>query len=307
MAMSTARLIFVTGKGGVGKTTVAAALGQHAASNGRRTLIVETTADGRLENLFPDSRRAGQRSHFAENLDGVRVEPRELVEDYFSGLLRFSFLSNRLLSSGTFNALTAAAPGITEFLLLEKILGWIQPGGVTRRRRYDTIIVDGPATGHAVKLLRTPRNLIAMVAGGPLGSTAKRLLTVLSDPAQTSVVVVSLAEEMSVRETVEVHGQLIGDLGLHVARPIVNRVFPRRFTRAEVAEIENDPTLAESPLSVAANFAVRCRRQAERHVAYLRRHLGVNPVLLPELFRPQIEAADLRAVGRTLGRIVAIG
>lgn len=305
--MSTARLIFVTGKGGVGKTTVAAALGQHAAQTGRRTLIVETAADGRLENLFPDSRRAGARSHLAPKLDGVRLDARELVEEYFSGLLRFSFLSKRLLASNTFNALTAAAPGITEFLLLEKILGWIQPGSVTKRRRYDTVIVDGPATGHAVKLLRTPRNLAAMVSAGPLGSAATRLVALLGDPAQTSIVVVSLPEEMSVRETVEIYGQLSGELGLHVARPVVNRVYPRRFTGADMTRIESDPDLATSPLGVAAAFAVRCRRQAERHVAYLRRHLGVSPVLLQQVFQPRIEAADLRVFGRSLGRIVSVG
>lgn len=304
--MTLSRLIFVTGKGGVGKTTVAAALGLLAMEAGRRTLIVETAADGRLENLFPGSRRAGPRCHLAAGLEGVRLDARELVEEYFSRVLRFSFLSRRLLASSTFNALTAAAPGITEFLLLEKILGWVQPAGIGRRRRYDTVIVDGPATGHAVKLLRTPRNVSSMVSGGPLGSAAIRLGALLGDPAQTSVVIVSLPEEMSVRETVEAYEQLKGELGLHVARPIVNRVFPRRFTGADMVEVDSAGALVSSPLRAAAAFAVRCRRQAERHVSYLRRHLGVNPILLQQLFRPQIDARDLRAFGRSLGRAVAV-
>lgn len=302
--MSDSRLIFVTGKGGVGKTTITAALGQQAAELGRRTLIVETAADGRLEHLFPNRRRAGARHHLAPRLDSVRLDARELVEEYFSGMLRFSFLSKRLFASNTFNTLTAAAPGITEFLLLEKILGWVEARGMARRGRYDLVIVDGPASGHALKLLRTPRNLAAMVRSGPLGNTATQLLSLFSDPARTSVVVVSLPEEMSVRETVETYVALEEDLGLHVTRPVVNRVFPKRFTRADIERIDADPAVRDSPFAMAARFAAQCRREADRHVSYLRRHVGVNPVLLRQLFRPEIEAADLRVFGRTLGRLV---
>src|SRR5262250_2143509 len=174
--MSGPRVIFVTGKGGVGKTTVAAALGCHAAGYGHRTLIIETAADGRLTDLFGHRALAAAPQRLGANLHAVRVDARELVEQYFSRLLRFQWLSARLLSSNAFNALTAAAPGITEFLLLEKILSWVEPVFTTRRRAYDVIIVDGPATGHALKLLRTPRTLAAMVPGGPLGRTARRVL-----------------------------------------------------------------------------------------------------------------------------------
>lgn len=300
--MSESRLIFVTGKGGVGKTTIAAALGQQAAAGGHRTLIVETAADGRLENLFPNQRRAAARHHLTMRLDSIRLDPRELVEDYFSDLLRFSFLSKRLLASDTFNALTAATPGMTEFLLLEKILGWVEPQGSARRDRYDLVIVDGPATGHAIKLLRTPRNLAAIVRSGPLGHSATRLLSLFADPGRTSVVIVSLPEEMSVRETVETCVTLEEDLGLHVARPVVNRVYPRRFGRAELKQI--DAMLGDDPLAVAARFAAQCRRQAERHIGYLRRHLGVSPVLLRQLFQAKIGATDLASFGRSLDRAV---
>lgn len=304
LPMQAARLLFVTGKGGAGKTTVAAALGQRAAELGHRTLIIETASDGRLAHLFGHRKLGAAPQRLCAGLDAVRVETRELVEQYFSRLLRFSFLSERLLSSRTFNALTAAAPGVTEFLLLEKILGWVEPGFAVRRRGYEVVIVDGPATGHALKLLRTPRTLATMIPGGPLGKTARRLLALLADHQRTQVLLVSLPEEMAVRETIETQQALEGDLALHVARPVINRVFPRYFTGADVGQIERNGDGAAGVVQAAARFAIACRREAERHVAHLRRALGVSPILLRQLFAADVGAADLQPFGRALARIL---
>ena len=304
--MDTARLVFVTGKGGVGKTTVAAALAQHAADLGQRTLVIETASDGSLAQLFGHRRLSTVPQRLHAGVDGVHVDARQLVEEYFSRLLRFRWLADRLLSSTTFNALTAAAPGVTEFLLLEKMLGWLEPGFVSRRRGYDMIIVDGPATGHAVKLLATPRRIAAMVPGGPLGKTARRLLAVLGDHHRTQVLLVSLPEEMSVRETIETQHALAVDLALHVTRPVINRVFPRHFSSADAERIEHDTSLPEGPVRAAARFTIACRREAERNIAQMRRALGVSPVLLRQLFATEVHADDLRPFGRTLGRVVAV-
>lgn len=296
----------ITGKGGVGKTTVAAALAQHAADLGQRTLVIETASDGSLAQLFGHRRLSTVPQRLHAGVDGVHVDARQLVEEYFSRLLRFRWLADRLLSSTTFNALTAAAPGVTEFLLLEKMLGWLEPGFVSRRRGYDMIIVDGPATGHAVKLLATPRRIAAMVPGGPLGKTARRLLAVLGDHHRTQVLLVSLPEEMSVRETIETQHALAVDLALHVTRPVINRVFPRHFSSADAERIEHDTSLPEGPVRAAARFTIACRREAERNIAQMRRALGVSPVLLRQLFATEVHADDLRPFGRTLGRVVAV-
>ena len=305
--MAAAHLLFITGKGGVGKTTVAAALGLRAAELGQRALIIETANDGSLAQIFGHRKLGTAPERLQPSVDAVRVDARQLVEEYFSRLLRFQWLSDRLLSSNTFNALTAAAPGITEFLLLEKILGWVDPSFAARRRGYDVVIVDGPATGHALKLLSTPRRMATMVPGGPLGKIARRLLGLLADHQRTQVVLVSLPEEMAVRETIEMQQALESDLAVHVARPVINRVFPRHFTAAEAELINRDG--ADTPavaVLAAARFTIACRREAERHIAQLRRALGVSPVLLRQLFTVSVRAADLQPFGRTLGRVVLV-
>ncbi len=298
--MREARVLFITGKGGVGKTTISAALGLHAAQQGQRTLIIETAADGSLAQIFGQRRLGTTPRQLQDDLFGVQTDTRDLVEDYFSRLLRVKWLADRLLSSSTFSALMAAAPGLAEFLLLERILNWVEPGFMSRRRRYDMVIIDGPATGHAVKLLRTPRNLATMVPAGPLGKAARRLLSLLGDRRRTAVVLVSLAEEMVVRETIEAHEMLTDDLILRVARPIVNRVFPRNFSSSEAAQVGEEK--GGGPLYEAARFAIDTRREAERHVGHLRRALGVTPILLRQAFTPEIQADDLRSMGRTLSR-----
>ena len=113
---------------------------------------------------------------------------------------------------------------------------------------------------------------------------------------------VSLPEEMSVRETIEMSRIVQDDLGLHLTRPVVNRVFPRRFSRADAAAIAACGSDADAAIVAAAEFAIARRREAERHVAHLRRALGATPVLFRQLFRPEIHAADLAPLGRTIGR-----
>ena len=296
------RFIVVTGKGGVGKTVVAAALGLSAARRGHRSLIIETASDGSLARLFGRSNLGPAPSVLEPRLDAVHVDARELVEQYFARLLRFRWLSDRLLSSNTFNALTAAAPGVTEFLLLERVLQWIEPGLTGRHQHYEVVIVDAPATGHVIKLLGTPRRLAAMVSAGPLGATARRLLQLLADHHRTHVVLVSLPEDMVVRETIEAYRTLRGDLGLHVCRPVLNRVFPSRFTVADGQRIAASPNA--DPIVEAARFTLAARHEADRTSAQLRRALDEPPVELPQLFGDELGAADLGPFADVLGAVV---
>jgi anion-transporting ArsA/GET3 family ATPase len=300
--MSVAQLLFVIGKGGVGKTAVAAVLARGAAQRGRRTLIVETANDGRLAPLFGARPLSAEPQRLAARVAAVRIDPRQLLEAYFTRLLRVPLLARRLLGSASFNALAAAAPGVTEFLILERLLGWVAPSGLLARQAYDLVIVDGPATGHALALLRTPRNLASMVPGGPIGTAARRMLALLGDRARTRVVLVTIPEELAINETLEAHATLIGDLAVRVERPVLNRVFPRRFSRDDMAALA--ASTEEGLLMTAARFQIAARRETERHAGRLRRALGARPIILPQIFSAQLTAAQLDTAARRLCRAV---
>jgi anion-transporting ArsA/GET3 family ATPase len=299
------QVIFVTGKGGVGKTTVSAALAVHLAEEGQRVLIVESDQGGQLAELLEADDLDAEPKLVAPRVSAVRLLPRVLLEDYFRGLLRIPFLANRLLNSRSFNALTAAAPGVAEFLLLEKILGWADPGW-RRRSRFDTILVDGPATGHALKLLAAPRTIASLVPGGPIGAVARGALSLLADHVRTHVCVVTLPEELSVTETIATYGALRDDLAVDVLRPVINRIYPRRFAVHEVEALAQSES-RHHPMVLAAQYQLARRRDSERHIQRLRRHLPQSPVSLPMVFDERLNPAHLHRLGNTLAPLLAAG
>jgi anion-transporting ArsA/GET3 family ATPase len=302
--VSAARFFFVTGKGGVGKTTVTASLGWSAAARGGRTLLVELAADRGLGRLFGVEKLGGTPTRLAKNLDAVRLESRSLLEAYFSRLLRLPFLSRRLFSSVTFNAVTTAAPGVTEFLILEHLLGWLEPGRL-RRRAYDTVVLDGPATGHALALLRSPAKLLRMVSGGPLGNTSRRLVELLTDHERAAVVLVAIADEMAINEVIEAHGAVNNDLEMRVTAPVLNLAAERRFSSEDqraVARFSAEST--DDPLLAAARLQIAARNETEQHLDRLRRAFGAAPVSLPLITDGAPQAEHLDDLGGRLESIL---
>jgi anion-transporting ArsA/GET3 family ATPase len=297
------QLVFVTGKGGTGKTTVTAALGIGLARRGRRTLIVELAADRGLAGLFGREHLPTEPIELAPKLSALRVEARALLEAYFTRILRLSFLTRRLFSSITFNAVTTAAPGVTEFLILDHLLQWLDPGRL-RRSRHDVVLVDAPATGHALRLLRTPGLLLRMVPRGPIGATARRMAELLADHRRTRAVLVALPDEMAVAEAIEARAALGEELSMHLAAPVLNRVTPRRFTKDERRTILEAPEEAGDPLFTAARFQIAARDEAERHIARLRRDFGAAPISLPQICSDGLRHDDLNDAADQLARAV---
>ena len=219
------RLLVVSGKGGVGKTTVAAALAKLAAEAGRTTLLVSTDGRGDATTLF-GKRDAGYReAELAPHLHGLTADFDTLLADFVGALAPVRALGNRLLAVPAFRFFTRATPGLPDLLLLGKIREILRRKEATARApKVDLVVLDAPATGHALSLVALPRTLLGTVPAGPVRKLAEWLDALLEEPKDAALVVVSEPEDFAAKETEELIAGARQKAGLSTALVVVNRM-----------------------------------------------------------------------------------
>jgi anion-transporting ArsA/GET3 family ATPase len=289
------RLLFVSGKGGAGKTVTTAALALFALRRRKRVLIVELSPYGRLRDLLGGPEPGPEPAEIQPHLELVRIEPRRALADFLQSVLPIRALRERLLASHSFSILTAAAPGIEEFLALAKIIEFESKHlGVRRRPRYDLVLVDAPATGHSLPLLATARTLMEMMPIGPIGRTARDVNRVLADARRTAVVIVTILEEMAVNEAIEIAAGLLRGGAVAVGPVIANAFWPDRFTAEEVRWLLSSGLDPSDPLVAAGRYHVEKRRRVEEQLGRLRAELRVEPVKFPFVVNETLDRPHLR-------------
>jgi anion-transporting ArsA/GET3 family ATPase len=307
MALLDRRLLFVTGKGGVGKTTVAAALGLLGARLGKRTLVCEVDAKGNLAEFYEAGPTAFKAREIQDGLWAMSMDTEESLKEYLSLQLKLPLLSRIGPLARTFDFIATAAPGVKEILTVGK-LAW-----EVRERNYDLVVVDAPATGHIVGQLRAPQAIKELVSVGLVRDQTEWMTELLTDSATTGVVIVASPEEMPVTESLELIDRL-RDTEVDVAGIVVNRVLPELFGRGEEAVFERlaspDGVVALSaaaggpagPVLDAARLAVTLRRTRAEHLERLR--AGVDPTT-PILYVPELFARShgMRATSQVADRL----
>jgi anion-transporting ArsA/GET3 family ATPase len=218
-----ARLLVVTGKGGTGKTTVAAALAMAAALRGRRALVVEVEGRQGLARLFGRRSLDHREARVAERVAGLAVDPEASLREYL-GRYGFASLARLLTWARLTHFITAAAPGLGDVLLVGKV--W--EAATRAQGGYDLVVLDAPPTGRMVPFLRAPETVAELARVGPIRHQAERVRELLDDPERTGVVLACLPEELPVAETLEGVASLRA-AGLAVASVVANRVTDDRL------------------------------------------------------------------------------
>jgi anion-transporting ArsA/GET3 family ATPase len=312
-------LLVVTGKGGTGKTTTAAILALLAARRGLRVIVVELAQRGRLAALFGrDAAEIASERALAERLWGISIDSDRALLEWMQAL--GGPISGRLLaSSSTFQYFTAAAPGARELISMVKVCELTQQERWRRRSdSYDLVVLDAPATGHALALLRAPWTFGAIARVGPIAGETRRVRELLQDPARSGYVAVAHPSELGVSEASELRDGLREQIGRQLDAVIVNGMLPRRFSAGEMARIAAlypadtapiAPSMARAHgLSELTRAAVRAassldtRARVQRNELARLRRRGTPTLTLPFLFVADLGLAEVERLADRLAR-----
>ncbi len=303
------KLVFVTGKGGVGKTTVATALALFASQRGKRVLICEVDAKGDVAGFYEAPPTNFNEREILPGLFAMTMDTEASLREYLKLQLRIPVVGRIGPLAKAFDFVATAAPGVREVLTVGK------PVYEVRERNYDLVVVDAPASGHVISLLSAPQAINNLVKVGLIRSQTDWLLDILSDPLTTGLLAVCTPEEMPVSETIELAARVKEETSVKLSAVVVNRVLPELFGRQEEKVFDvlsTDPRRQElndlvggdtGPLLEAARLAVTMRRTRSVHLDRLRACIdeSVPMLYLPYLFTRSHGLRTTRQVALSLG------
>jgi anion-transporting ArsA/GET3 family ATPase len=303
------QLLFVTGKGGVGKTTVAAAMGLLASQHGKRTLVCEVDAKGNLADFFESGPIQYKPRELSPGLFAMAMDTEQSLDEYLRLFLRIPVMGRIGPVARMFDFVATAAPGVKEILTVGKLAYEV------RERHYDLVVVDASPTGHIIGQLAAPQAINHLVQVGLVRSQTDWMLDILSDHNRTGLIIVATPEEMPVNETIELSQRVQTETTVKLRGIVVNRVLPELFGRREEDVFDElaEPGLRDTlddmaggptgPLFDAARLAVKLRRTRAAHLDYLRDSVDPSlPMLyVPYLFSRSHGLRSTRQIAEALG------
>ena len=299
------KFVFVVGKGGVGKTAVSGALALAAAAQGKRVLVAMCNAKERLSYLLETGPIGPHIQPVMPRIDAVNMEPGAALEEYGMLVLRVRALYKVVFENRFVKAFLRGTPGIDAWAMLGKAQYHAREKDPDGRDRYDLVIVDAPATGHGLDLLRVPRVILDVAPPGLLRREAERANELFLDPERSAVLLVTIPEEMPATETIELHTAIRKELNLPICGLIINQTLTPLFadTELDVLRALADRLPEQSMLRPSA-IASRARAEHEQIqracIAQLARALPIRQVQLPFMLISDFRKREVEQLGVAL-------
>lgn len=298
------RFVFVTGKGGVGKTTVSAALALSLAAEGKRVLIAMCNAKERISTLFGSAPVGPQVMPVAKNVWAVNIDPEVALDEYGLMILKVRAFHRAVFDNKYVRAFFRGVPGMQEWAMLGKAWFHTVEEDENGRQRFDIVLLDAPATGHGLDMLRVPKVILDIAPAGVLRRDAERAWAMFQDPAQSSVIVVTLPEELPTTESLELMASIENELKLPIGEVVVNGVFPSLFSDAERTALLSKPVPDDASEGSRAIASAQRRAMRERSQAESMKKIGKLPhakIYLPFLFQGAAKPEAVSELAKRFG------
>lgn len=295
-SLSQQRLLIVTGKGGVGKSSVSAALALASALKNQRTLFCEINTEERISQFLGKSEVGEEITQLEENLWGVNLRPAQAMREYALMRLKLEFLYKLVFENPLVRNFLRFIPSLSELVMLGKLLYHVKETQKDGSPRFHRVIMDAPATGHAISFLRVPQVILETVPPGPMAKEARWMRDLLIAPDMTAAVLVTLPEEMPVNETLDLAKVLRDEVQVQPGAVILNGTIAPRFTHAEVQSLP-------APL---ANLAENHLERALLTETSLQRldTLGLDLLTIPRIFSQDFDRKVVESMAEHLAPLL---